>query len=95
MAINSHELDKLASLAHLELTPEERAAAVRDLNAIIGFVDRIKAQEDPAGVPSTPAVKLPLSFDSVRDSLPRSTVLESAPLHTDEAVVAPPLEPSA
>jgi aspartyl-tRNA(Asn)/glutamyl-tRNA(Gln) amidotransferase subunit C len=40
----------VADLANLELTPEERARMVRDLNSILDYMDRLN-QLDTTGVP--------------------------------------------
>lgn len=92
MTLTPVELDKLARLAHLELTADERRRLTRDLNAIVEFVDRIKAAEDPKTVPVVPAPSLRLAEDRVRPSLVREAGLAAAPTHSVSAVVAPPLE---
>jgi len=45
----------VADLANLELTPEERTRMLRDLNSILGYVDRLN-ELDTDGVP--PMVQL-------------------------------------
>lgn len=92
MQISRAEVEKLAKLAHLELSRAEVGALTRDLNAIKAFVDRIKAAEDPSQIRKLPAPALPLARDRMETSLPRASALAEAPNHTDAAVVAPPLE---
>jgi aspartyl-tRNA(Asn)/glutamyl-tRNA(Gln) amidotransferase subunit C len=49
MKVSEKDVLHVADLANLELTPEERARMVRDLNSILEYVDRLN-QLDTAGV---------------------------------------------
>lgn len=92
MPLTPAELEKLATLAHLSLTAKEREGLTKDLNAIVGFVDRItKVEEDPSALHlrENPLVVVP---DRVEPSLSSVEALDSAPTHTGSAVVAKPLE---
>ena len=51
MKVSEQDVLYVADLANLELTPEERARMVRDLNSILEYVDRLN-QLDTAGVPA-------------------------------------------
>lgn len=51
MKVSEKDVLYVADLANLELTPEERARMVRDLNSILEYVDRLN-QLDTAGVPA-------------------------------------------
>jgi len=83
----------VADLANLELTPEERARMVRDLNSILEYVDRLN-QLDTADVPpmaqvsdryAEPENKRPASSeytmraDELGPSLDRKVALANAP----------------
>jgi aspartyl-tRNA(Asn)/glutamyl-tRNA(Gln) amidotransferase subunit C len=41
MKVTEKDVAYVAALANLELTPEERVGMVRDLNSILGYVDRL------------------------------------------------------
>ncbi len=41
MKVTEKDVTYVADLANLELTPEERAGMVRDLNSILGHIDRL------------------------------------------------------
>ncbi len=43
MKVTEKDVVYVADLANLELTPEERAGMVRDLNSILEYVDRLNA----------------------------------------------------
>ena len=50
MKITEHDVDYVAALANLQLTPQERQRMLRDLNSILHYVDRLN-QLDTTGVP--------------------------------------------
>jgi len=50
MKVTEKDVLYVADLANLELTPEERARMVRDLNSILEYVGRLN-KLDTAGVP--------------------------------------------
>ena len=84
--VTVEEVDRVAELAHLELTPEERGHMLNDLNAILDYVAELN-ELDTAGVlplaqvselgdaasASTPRA------DEVQPSLDRSAVMPQAP----------------
>ena len=55
MKVTEKDVLYVADLANLELTPEERTRMLRDLNSILGYVDRLN-ELDTGGVP--PMVQL-------------------------------------
>lgn len=50
MKVTESDVAHVAELANLELTPEERARLLKDLNSILEYVDRLN-QLDTAAVP--------------------------------------------
>ncbi len=50
MKVTDSDVQHVAELASLELTPEERVRMLRDLNSILGYVDRLN-QLDTTDVP--------------------------------------------
>ena len=83
--VTVEEVERVAELAHLELTPEETGAMLHDLNAILDYVAELN-ELDTAGVaPLAQVTELleaaggGLRTDAVLESLDRSKVLAEAP----------------
>ena len=84
--VTVEEVERVAELAHLELTSEEIPAMVTDLNAILDYVAELN-QLDTTGVePLTQITELPgaggaaeLRNDAVEPSLNRAAVMPEAP----------------
>jgi aspartyl-tRNA(Asn)/glutamyl-tRNA(Gln) amidotransferase subunit C len=83
--VTVEEVERVAELAHLELTPEETGSMLHDLNAILEYVAELN-ELDTAGVaPLAQVTELlhtaggGLRADTVVASLDRSTVLAEAP----------------
>ena len=74
------DVDRIATLARLELTDEERARLATQLSAILGYADQVQ-QADTTGIPAdAAAAALPrLREDERRPSLDRDELLEQAP----------------
>jgi aspartyl-tRNA(Asn)/glutamyl-tRNA(Gln) amidotransferase subunit C len=51
MKVTEKDVAYVADLAHLELTAEERAAMLRDLNSILDYVDRLN-ELDTSNIPA-------------------------------------------
>jgi aspartyl-tRNA(Asn)/glutamyl-tRNA(Gln) amidotransferase subunit C len=81
MALSQQDVDHVAKLARLEITPEERERYQKQLNAILEHAAGI-ASLDVSEVPPTAHI-LPLSNvwreDRVLPSLPREEALANAP----------------
>ena len=83
---NEDEVRKLAELAHLTLSDEERASFSGQLDEILGYAERIQAL-DTEGVSPTSHALLEtgleggsaLRDDEPKESLNRENVLEGAP----------------
>ena len=75
------EVDRIARLAHLELTDDEAERLTRQLGDILTYVERL-GEIDTTGVPATthPVSAGPVMRDDTRRaSLPREAVLTGAP----------------
>jgi aspartyl-tRNA(Asn)/glutamyl-tRNA(Gln) amidotransferase subunit C len=74
------DVDRIAALARLELTDDERARFAAQLSAILGYADQVQ-QADTAGVAAdgTLAALPRLRNDELRRSLDRDEVLSQAP----------------
>src|SRR5262249_53119362 len=89
--LTPQEVERVALLARLELTDEEKTRLRRDLNAIMEHFARLQ-ELDTTGVPPTShAVPLENVFreDETRPSLPREEFLREAPAATDEFFIVP------
>jgi aspartyl-tRNA(Asn)/glutamyl-tRNA(Gln) amidotransferase subunit C len=91
MKVSEKEVDYVAALANLELTAEERARMVRDLNSILGYVDML-GELDTANVPPMSQVMAPgiteLGYarreDTLKPSLSHEDALANSPVkHPD------------
>lgn len=83
--VTQDEVERVAELAHLELEPDESAAMLHDLNAILDYVAELN-ELDTAGVaPLEQVTELlhaaggGLRVDGVQSSLNRAEVLAEAP----------------
>jgi aspartyl-tRNA(Asn)/glutamyl-tRNA(Gln) amidotransferase subunit C len=83
--VTVEDVERVAELAHLELTPDETGAMVHDLNAVLDYVAELN-ELDTAGVAPLAqvtdlldAVGGGLRGDAVLPSLDRGKVLAEAP----------------
>ncbi|MBC8571187.1 Asp-tRNA(Asn)/Glu-tRNA(Gln) amidotransferase subunit GatC [Oscillospiraceae bacterium NSJ-54] len=85
------DVDHVANLSKLRLTPREKEEMKRELSAIIAFADELSAI-DTEGVEPTAHV-LPLQNvwreDEVRPGIERETLLENAPAVRDGCILVP------
>ena len=94
MKVTERDVSYVADLANLELTPDERARMVRDLNSILEHVDRLQ-QLDTTDIPpmaqtsdrygvdeakqGTARFAYAMREDELRPSLPHEDVMRNAP----------------
>ncbi len=84
--VTVEDVERVAELAHLELTPEETGGMLHDLNAILDYVAELN-KLDTAGVEplaevtelQTGASATELRADAVAPSLDRAVVMPQAP----------------
>jgi aspartyl-tRNA(Asn)/glutamyl-tRNA(Gln) amidotransferase subunit C len=88
--VTVEEVERVAELAHLELTPEETGGLLHDLNAILDYVAELNELDTTGVVPLAQVSELgdgegvgDLRADAVRPSLDRAVVLAQAP-ETDQ-----------
>jgi len=75
------EVERIAALAHLELTEAEKELFGRQLAEILTYVEQLQ-EVDTTGVPPTSHVLIAdpaLRSDDVQPSLPRADALMNAP----------------
>ena len=78
--LTREEVERIARLARLELTPEETALFARQLAGILAYAEQVR-EIDTTGIPPTSHVSPSsrLRDDEVRPSLNRNDVLAAAP----------------
>src|SRR5713101_7829405 len=75
------QVEHVALLARLDLTPEEKTKLTEELNVILDYFEQLQ-ELDTAGVePTSHAIPMQNVFrtDEVRPSLPREVILAEAP----------------
>jgi aspartyl-tRNA(Asn)/glutamyl-tRNA(Gln) amidotransferase subunit C len=90
--VSDKDVSYVAELAHLELTAEERARMLKDLNSVLGYIDRLSeldtADVEPmAQVASrygeakdeTGGFGYAMRADELRPCLPREEAMKNAP----------------
>lgn len=82
--VTVEDVERVAELAHLQLTPDETAHMLTDLNAILGQVAELN-ELDTAGIAPLAQISELKDFasalrpDQVRPSLDRAAVMSQAP----------------
>ncbi|CAM3399768.1 Asp-tRNA(Asn)/Glu-tRNA(Gln) amidotransferase subunit GatC [Bordetella sputigena] len=98
MALNEEDVARIARLARIELTPERRAHALRELNGMLHIIERLQ-QEDTKGVEpmahplsALDEVELRLREDRVTESgseSERAALMRNAPEAQDGLFLVP------
>jgi aspartyl-tRNA(Asn)/glutamyl-tRNA(Gln) amidotransferase subunit C len=85
------QVEHVALLARLELTPEEKQKLTTDLNVILGHFERLQELDTADVEPTSHPIPMQnvLRKDAVRPSLPRDTFLREAPDAREEYFVVP------
>jgi aspartyl-tRNA(Asn)/glutamyl-tRNA(Gln) amidotransferase subunit C len=81
MKVSEQDVAYVAGLANLELTPDERARMLRDLNSILEYIGRLN-ELDTTNVPPMAQVAVagtPLRADEDRPSLSHEDAMRNAP----------------
>jgi aspartyl-tRNA(Asn)/glutamyl-tRNA(Gln) amidotransferase subunit C len=84
MKVTEKDVAYVAELANLELSPEERARMLRDLNSILAYVDRLSELDiDMVEPMAQPSDRLGLAIrddikEGLRKSLPHDEAIANA-----------------
>jgi len=91
--VSDKDVSYVAELANLDLTTEERTRMLKDLNSILGYIDRLSELdatnvEPMAQVASryaelkdeTEGFRCAMRADELRPSLPREEAMKNAPV---------------
>jgi aspartyl-tRNA(Asn)/glutamyl-tRNA(Gln) amidotransferase subunit C len=83
MPLSSEDVEKIALLARLKLTPEEKALYQEQLSAVLDYAERLNQLDIEDVPPTASAVSLQnvMRDDAVEPSLARRDVLYNAPKH--------------
>jgi aspartyl-tRNA(Asn)/glutamyl-tRNA(Gln) amidotransferase subunit C len=87
MSVSEQDVDRVAELANLELTRDEKAGMLRDLNSVLAYFAQLNELDtgsvppmlQVAGVAENQEPDLHLRVDEVAPSLNRERVLACAP----------------
>lgn len=93
MSLTQAEVEHIARLARLELSPEELARYREQLSAILDYAARLR-ELDTSHIPPTASVLesgLPLRADQPVQGLDVKTVLGNAPQTEDDQFRVPPV----
>jgi aspartyl-tRNA(Asn)/glutamyl-tRNA(Gln) amidotransferase subunit C len=84
--VTTRDVERVAELAHLELTPDETASMEHDLNEIFNYVAQLEGLDTTSVLPLSQVSELegtadpiPLRGDVVKPSLGRAEVMSQAP----------------
>ncbi len=85
------EVEEIAMLARLALTPDEAERLRGELSGILGYIEKLRACDTTGIEPMTHAVPMdcPLRPDELQPSLPADAALASAPQSRDESFAVP------
>lgn len=93
MSLTLKEVDHIAELARLQLTPEEKERYRKQLSAILEYAARLQ-ELDTSGIPPTSSVLPPrghLRPDETAAGLTTQQVLQNAPLSEKKQFKVPPV----
>ena len=86
MTIDEETVDKIAHLARLELTGHEKKAMIKDMNKILGFMDKLNEINTTGIEPLVYMTDEVNSFreDVVKQEITHEEALLNAPKHDEE-----------
>jgi aspartyl-tRNA(Asn)/glutamyl-tRNA(Gln) amidotransferase subunit C len=81
MALTEKDVEYVARLARLEISPQERATYTQQLAKILGHAQELNAVDTQDVAPTTHVLPLKnvVREDMVRESMPREEILANAP----------------
>ena len=95
MALTSHDIDRIANLARLELSPDESERMLSQLNGFFGIVEKMQAVDTSGVLPlSHPVaaiedITLRLREDVVSEPNNRSANMHNAPAQGEGLFLVP------
>ncbi|HEX4000349.1 MAG TPA: Asp-tRNA(Asn)/Glu-tRNA(Gln) amidotransferase subunit GatC [Pirellulales bacterium] len=91
MSLSRADVEKVALLGRLRLTPQELDTMTAQLGAVVAYVEQLSELNTDDVEPMAHAVELTNVFrpDELQPSLDRSAALANAPHHDDEYYLVP------
>ncbi len=91
MSVSRADVEKIASLARLELSPAEMDVMAREMDTILGYVAKLDEIDGTNIKPTTHVLDIENSFrdDVVKPSLSQEEALANGPDQNGEAFVVP------
>ncbi|MBR1420142.1 MAG: Asp-tRNA(Asn)/Glu-tRNA(Gln) amidotransferase subunit GatC [Selenomonadaceae bacterium] len=85
MKVTEKDLETVASLSRLKIREEEKSTSLKDLNAIVTYVEKLQQIDTSSVEPTTYARPMQNVFrdDIVKPSLDRDLALSNAPEQDD------------
>jgi aspartyl-tRNA(Asn)/glutamyl-tRNA(Gln) amidotransferase subunit C len=89
--LNEAQITHLALLARLEVDERQRVELLRELGAILGYMEKLSALDTSGVEPTSHVLDLINAFraDEVQPSLTPGEALQNAPGRQDDLVVVP------
>jgi len=91
MKISATDVEHIARLARLDLDDSEKKLFADQMDAIIGYVEKIRELDTDGVVPTSHAVPMENAFreDTVRPSIGLEKALKNAPLRAESFFKVP------
>jgi aspartyl-tRNA(Asn)/glutamyl-tRNA(Gln) amidotransferase subunit C len=91
MSLHSEDVEKVALLARLRLSPEETERMTSQLGQVLQYVQQLELVDTSTVEPMAHPLDLEnvLAADELGGSLPRDKVLAAAPKRDDECFLVP------
>lgn len=91
MKITGEQVEHVAELARLEVTPEEKEDLTRQMNRILSYMEKLNELDTTEVAPTSHVIDLYNAFreDVVQESLSREDCLANAPESSDSDFVVP------
>lgn len=91
MSVSKKDVEYAAQLAKLSLTDEEEKSYEKDLNSILGYMEKLnKLNTDNADIIVNPVyIENRFREDEVEESLDEKNVIKNSPQNLEEYIVVP------
>jgi len=93
MSLSQDDVEKVALLARLRLTPDELQTMTEQLGQVLQYIDQLQEVDTTDVEPLAHSLDLHnvLADDELQPSLPREKALAAAPKSDDECFLVPPV----
>jgi aspartyl-tRNA(Asn)/glutamyl-tRNA(Gln) amidotransferase subunit C len=92
--IDENELDKLAKLSRIEMTPEEKKKLLQNLSKILSYIELLSELDTEGVAPCNHIIETLHSVmreDEIGELLPRDVFLANSPSHVGGMIRVPPV----